>query len=162
MFGNWNKKYCNIKHQAASNGVTCFSQWQMVRSQDSLSTAAELILHQVQSSSIFPLPLCWVTQTSRHVHFFVYLFVCLPSFRIALLPNGTLTIANVSRRDAASYTCVAKNQFGTASTTGRLLITGEGVYLLLFRSDLRSVFLSLSLSAGCTFPPACGQLEQMA
>uniref|UniRef100_A0A8C3AK84 Contactin 3b n=1 Tax=Cyclopterus lumpus TaxID=8103 RepID=A0A8C3AK84_CYCLU len=45
------------------------------------------------------------------------------SERITLLPNGTLKIANVTRRDAASYTCVAKNQFGTASTTGRLLIT---------------------------------------
>ncbi|XP_056293946.1 contactin-3 [Pseudoliparis swirei] len=43
--------------------------------------------------------------------------------RITLLPNGTLKIANVTRRDAASYTCVAKNKFGTASTTGRLLIT---------------------------------------
>ncbi|XP_030276182.1 contactin-3 [Sparus aurata] len=43
--------------------------------------------------------------------------------RITLLPNGTLKIANVTKRDAASYTCVAKNQFGTASTTGRLLIT---------------------------------------
>ncbi|KAM7402590.1 hypothetical protein PAMP_017814 [Pampus punctatissimus] len=43
--------------------------------------------------------------------------------RITLFPNGTLKIANVTRRDAASYTCVAKNQFGTASTTGRLLIT---------------------------------------
>ncbi|XP_056261407.1 contactin-3 isoform X2 [Seriola aureovittata] len=43
--------------------------------------------------------------------------------RITLLPNGTLKIANVTRRDAATYTCIAKNQFGTASTTGRLLIT---------------------------------------
>ncbi|XP_028261752.1 contactin-3 [Parambassis ranga] len=43
--------------------------------------------------------------------------------RITLLPNGTLKIANVTKRDAASYTCMAKNQFGTASTTGRLLIT---------------------------------------
>ncbi|XP_062319735.1 contactin-3 [Osmerus eperlanus] len=43
--------------------------------------------------------------------------------RITLLPNGTLKIANVSRKDAGSYTCIAKNQFGTASTTGRLLIT---------------------------------------
>lgn len=50
---------------------------------------------------------------------------CSASHRIALLPNGTLKITNVTRRDAASYTCVAKNQFGTASTTGRLLITGE-------------------------------------
>ncbi|XP_062271238.1 contactin-3 [Scomber scombrus] len=43
--------------------------------------------------------------------------------RITVLPNGTLKIANVTKRDAASYTCVAKNRFGTASTTGRLLIT---------------------------------------
>uniref|UniRef100_A0A673C7E5 Contactin 3b n=1 Tax=Sphaeramia orbicularis TaxID=375764 RepID=A0A673C7E5_9TELE len=43
--------------------------------------------------------------------------------RITLLSNGTLKIANVTKRDAATYTCVAKNQFGTASTTGRLLIT---------------------------------------
>uniref|UniRef100_A0A671XTU0 Contactin 3b n=1 Tax=Sparus aurata TaxID=8175 RepID=A0A671XTU0_SPAAU len=48
---------------------------------------------------------------------------CSASLRITLLPNGTLKIANVTKRDAASYTCVAKNQFGTASTTGRLLIT---------------------------------------
>ncbi|XP_033977714.1 contactin-3 [Trematomus bernacchii] len=45
------------------------------------------------------------------------------SERITLLPNGTLKIANVTRRDAAIYTCIAKNQFGTASTSGRLLIT---------------------------------------
>ncbi|KAK5617550.1 hypothetical protein CRENBAI_004157, partial [Crenichthys baileyi] len=43
--------------------------------------------------------------------------------RIALFPNGTLKIANVTKRDASSYTCIAKNRFGTASTTGRLLIT---------------------------------------
>uniref|UniRef100_A0A668SY59 Contactin 3b n=1 Tax=Oreochromis aureus TaxID=47969 RepID=A0A668SY59_OREAU len=45
--------------------------------------------------------------------------------RIALLPDGTLKIANVTKRDAASYTCIAKNQFGTASTTGRLIVTGK-------------------------------------
>ncbi|XP_017282446.1 contactin-3 isoform X2 [Kryptolebias marmoratus] len=43
--------------------------------------------------------------------------------RITVLSNGTLKITNVTKRDAASYTCIAKNQFGTASTTGRLLIT---------------------------------------
>lgn len=45
--------------------------------------------------------------------------------RITLLPNGTLKIANVTRRDGGSYTCIAKNQFGTASALGRLLITGK-------------------------------------
>ncbi|XP_031423000.2 contactin-3 isoform X2 [Clupea harengus] len=45
------------------------------------------------------------------------------SERITLLPNGTLKIANVTRRDGGSYTCIAKNQFGTASALGRLLIT---------------------------------------
>ncbi|XP_013864935.1 contactin-3 [Austrofundulus limnaeus] len=43
--------------------------------------------------------------------------------RINVFSNGTLKISNVTKRDAASYTCMAKNQFGTASTTGRLLIT---------------------------------------
>uniref|UniRef100_A0A671SI25 Contactin 3b n=1 Tax=Sinocyclocheilus anshuiensis TaxID=1608454 RepID=A0A671SI25_9TELE len=42
---------------------------------------------------------------------------------ISLFPNGTLKIANVTKRDGGSYTCIAKNQFGTASTTGRLIIT---------------------------------------
>ncbi|KAJ0068370.1 hypothetical protein NL108_005956, partial [Boleophthalmus pectinirostris] len=45
------------------------------------------------------------------------------SERITLLPNGTLQIANVTKQDAGSYTCIAKNQFGTASTTGKLIIT---------------------------------------
>ncbi|XP_014834294.1 PREDICTED: contactin-3-like [Poecilia mexicana] len=51
--------------------------------------------------------------------------ILLRTERITLLPNGTLKIANVTKQDAASYTCIAKNQFGTASTTGKLLITGN-------------------------------------
>uniref|UniRef100_A0A8C1MKX1 Contactin 3b n=1 Tax=Cyprinus carpio TaxID=7962 RepID=A0A8C1MKX1_CYPCA len=47
------------------------------------------------------------------------------NFRISLFPNGTLKIANVTKRDGGTYTCIAKNQFGTASTTGRLIITGK-------------------------------------
>ncbi|XP_037108064.1 contactin-3 [Syngnathus acus] len=43
--------------------------------------------------------------------------------RITLFSSGTLKITNVTRSDAASYTCIAKNQFGSASTTGRLLVT---------------------------------------
>uniref|UniRef100_A0A3B3T7B9 Contactin 3b n=1 Tax=Paramormyrops kingsleyae TaxID=1676925 RepID=A0A3B3T7B9_9TELE len=43
--------------------------------------------------------------------------------RILLLPGGTLKIINVTKADGGSYTCMARNQFGTASTTGRLLIT---------------------------------------
>ncbi|XP_057194310.1 contactin-3 [Triplophysa rosa] len=43
--------------------------------------------------------------------------------RISLFANGTLKIANVTKRDGGSYTCVAKNQFGTASTTRKLVIT---------------------------------------
>uniref|UniRef100_A0A8C1ZAC9 Contactin 3b n=1 Tax=Cyprinus carpio TaxID=7962 RepID=A0A8C1ZAC9_CYPCA len=35
------------------------------------------------------------------------------SERISLFPNGTLKIANVTKRDGGSYTCIAKNQFGT-------------------------------------------------
>lgn len=53
------------------------------------------------------------------------ILTCLIFHRISLFSNGTLKIANVTKRDAASYTCVAKNQFGSASTSGRLIITGR-------------------------------------
>ncbi len=53
------------------------------------------------------------------------------TFRNSLFPNGTLKITNVTKRDGGTYTCIAKNQFGTASTTGRLIITGKSLF---FRS----------------------------
>ncbi|KAK6473999.1 contactin-3-like [Huso huso] len=43
--------------------------------------------------------------------------------RITVLEDGTLSIANVTKSDGGSYTCVARNQFGVASTTGTLLVT---------------------------------------
>uniref|UniRef100_A0A4W4F289 Contactin 3a, tandem duplicate 2 n=1 Tax=Electrophorus electricus TaxID=8005 RepID=A0A4W4F289_ELEEL len=43
--------------------------------------------------------------------------------RISLLPDGTLRLINVTKADGGSYTCLARNRFGTASTTGRLLVT---------------------------------------
>uniref|UniRef100_G3NVE9 Contactin 3a, tandem duplicate 2 n=1 Tax=Gasterosteus aculeatus aculeatus TaxID=481459 RepID=G3NVE9_GASAC len=45
------------------------------------------------------------------------------SERITLSPDGTLRLANVSKSDAGSYTCFARNRFGMSSTTGRLLVT---------------------------------------
>uniref|UniRef100_A0A8D3D956 Contactin 3a, tandem duplicate 2 n=1 Tax=Scophthalmus maximus TaxID=52904 RepID=A0A8D3D956_SCOMX len=42
---------------------------------------------------------------------------------ITLSPDGTLRLANVSKSDAGSYTCFARNRFGMSSTTGRLLVT---------------------------------------
>ncbi|KAM8830683.1 contactin-3-like [Synchiropus picturatus] len=45
------------------------------------------------------------------------------SDRITLSPDGTLRVANVSKSDAGSYTCFARNRFGMSSTTGRLLVT---------------------------------------
>lgn len=62
-------------------------------------------------------------------------------YRINSLPNGTLKIANATRQDAGSYTCIAKNQFGTASTTGKLLITGEsGMQTLLHFREAHGEF----------------------
>uniref|UniRef100_A0AAR2KZL8 Contactin 3a, tandem duplicate 2 n=1 Tax=Pygocentrus nattereri TaxID=42514 RepID=A0AAR2KZL8_PYGNA len=43
--------------------------------------------------------------------------------KAVLLPDGTLRIINVTKMDGGNYTCLARNQFGTASTTGRLLVT---------------------------------------
>uniref|UniRef100_A0A670JG64 Contactin-3 n=1 Tax=Podarcis muralis TaxID=64176 RepID=A0A670JG64_PODMU len=43
--------------------------------------------------------------------------------RISLLKDGGLRIANVSKSDAGSYTCLAENQFGKASSSTSLLVT---------------------------------------
>nr|XP_014345689.1 PREDICTED: contactin-3 [Latimeria chalumnae] len=43
--------------------------------------------------------------------------------RIAVLEDGSLRITNVTKSDGGSYTCIARNQFGTASSTGNLIVT---------------------------------------
>ncbi|XP_041869741.1 contactin-3-like isoform X1 [Corvus kubaryi] len=43
--------------------------------------------------------------------------------RITLLKDGGLRIANVTKGDAGSYTCLATNQFGTARGSTNLIVT---------------------------------------
>lgn len=45
--------------------------------------------------------------------------------RVTVLENGSLRISNVSRLDDGLYTCVARNQFGVASSAGSLLVKGK-------------------------------------
>uniref|UniRef100_A0A674NAR9 Contactin 3a, tandem duplicate 1 n=1 Tax=Takifugu rubripes TaxID=31033 RepID=A0A674NAR9_TAKRU len=42
--------------------------------------------------------------------------------RVTVLDNGSLRISNVTRLDDGLYTCVARNQFGVASSAGSLLV----------------------------------------
>ncbi|XP_055115287.2 contactin-3 [Symphalangus syndactylus] len=43
--------------------------------------------------------------------------------RISLLKDGGLKIANVTKADAGTYTCMAENQFGKANGTTHLVVT---------------------------------------
>lgn len=46
-------------------------------------------------------------------------------FRTTISEDGSLRIVNVTKADAGSYTCVATNHFGTASSTGSLVVKGK-------------------------------------
>ncbi|XP_069499625.1 contactin-4-like isoform X2 [Ambystoma mexicanum] len=42
--------------------------------------------------------------------------------RVTVLEDGSLRIANVTKSDAGAYTCMASNHFGTATSTGTLVV----------------------------------------
>nr|XP_043881003.1 contactin-4 [Solea senegalensis] len=42
--------------------------------------------------------------------------------RQTIMEDGTLRMTNISKSDAGRYTCVARNHFGTSSSTGTLLV----------------------------------------
>ncbi|XP_036958345.1 contactin-4 isoform X3 [Acanthopagrus latus] len=44
------------------------------------------------------------------------------SKRRTIAEDGTLRITNISKSDAGRFTCVARNQFGTSSSTGTLMV----------------------------------------
>ncbi|XP_058534759.1 contactin-4 isoform X3 [Ochotona princeps] len=44
------------------------------------------------------------------------------SDRITISEDGNLRIVNVTKSDSGSYTCIATNHFGTASSTGNLVV----------------------------------------
>lgn len=56
------------------------------------------------------------------------IYVCSFTHRVTVLDNGSLRISNVTKMDAGLYTCVARNQFGVASSAGSLLVKGKRLF----------------------------------
>lgn len=57
------------------------------------------------------------------------IYVCSFTHRVTVLDNGSLRISNVTKMDAGLYTCVARNQFGVASSAGSLLVKGKRLFI---------------------------------
>lgn len=55
--------------------------------------------------------------------------------RISILDNGNLRIWNVSVADGGLYTCVARNQFGSASSSGTVTVKGTSCFLPLLKGS---------------------------
>ncbi|KAM9592446.1 contactin-3 [Trichechus inunguis] len=55
--------------------------------------------------------------------------------RISFLKDGGLKIANVTKADVGTYTCIAENQFGKANDTTRLVVT-EPTRIILAPSNM--------------------------
>lgn len=51
-------------------------------------------------------------------------FFCFVFFRMTVLESGSLRISSAMKSDAGLYTCVARNQFGVASSSGTLMVKG--------------------------------------
>lgn len=68
--------------------------------------------------------------------------ICL--LRQTVTEDGTLRITNISKSDGGRYTCVARNHFGTSSSTGMLVVKG--------------IYFSSAGSGYCSFPGRSSKL----
>ncbi|CAF96909.1 unnamed protein product, partial [Tetraodon nigroviridis] len=69
--------------------------------------------------------------------------------RQTVMDDGTLRITNISKFDGGRYTCVARNHFGTSSSTGTLVVKGPpGPPEALAVTDISDTTVQLSWGSG--------------
>lgn len=93
-------------------------------------------------SALMPSSLKGAECAHRAAQSFIVCVRCL--CRISILDNGNLRIWNVSAADAGLYTCVARNQFGTASSSGSVTVKGTSCFWPLLKGCDWWVFRSAS------------------
>lgn len=74
----------------------------------------------------------WTAQTGDTAVIQINLNFVFYALRISILGNGNLRIWNATKSDAGLYTCVARNQFGVASSTGSITVKGISYSLCTF------------------------------
>lgn len=125
--------------------VVMWKKQDLIRDTEKCSSlcVSHLLLCQPYTTLLKPYSTCTsIFATTRTAYIYINIFILIRfnlfffHHRVSILANGNLRIWNVTKPDAGLYTCVARNQFGVASSTGSITVKGISCFLFTFHHCL--------------------------